>query len=391
MSGKHVKKTDTGKKKIILISVIAAAVIIAITAGIILTKTLSGIGVKSEGKGLSIVKTVRDQEYEPQSGKKLDKDGETETNQEPEDYNGPINPLTGLAVREDISGNRPYAVMLNNLKVATPQEGIGKADIIYETLAEGGITRFMVVLQDLTAADVLGSVRSARPYFVDLALGHDAIYIHAGGSDDAYGRIKSSGIAHIDGVNGSGETFYRDKWREKNMGLEHSLMLDTSLVEDYVSKNKFRTTHDEDYSCNMVFTDEKMSSGETGENIVVTFSSGKNTAMYYDAETGLYTLNQYGSTMTDSSDGSAVSVRNIVIIKTSVKTVDSAGRLSITLTGSGEGYFVRDGKYVPITWSRDSASSQFVYTMEDGSEVSFGRGKTYIGIISKSSGKVNFS
>ena len=79
------------------------------------------------------------------------------------------NPLTGEGVAQDISGDRPVAIMLNNLKKALPQLGVSQADIIYEMPAEGGITRMMAVFQSLDGVGDLGSVRSARDYYVSLA------------------------------------------------------------------------------------------------------------------------------------------------------------------------------------------------------------------------------
>lgn len=85
---------------------------------------------------------------------------------------------------------RPVAIMLNNLKEALPQLGQSQADVIYEVPAEGGITRMLAVYQSLDGVGKIGSIRSARPYYLELALGHDAIYIHAGGSEDAYAKIR---------------------------------------------------------------------------------------------------------------------------------------------------------------------------------------------------------
>lgn len=93
-----------------------------------------------------------------------------------------INPLTGLPMEPEYEQNRPVAVMLNNLKKAQPQLGVSMADIIYEVPAEGGITRMLGVYQTLDGVGNLGSIRSARPYYIELAMGHDALYVHAGGS-----------------------------------------------------------------------------------------------------------------------------------------------------------------------------------------------------------------
>ena len=118
--------------------------------------------------------------------------------QEPEPEPEPVypytNPLTGEGLMEDISGKRPIAVMFNNLEKALPQLGVGQADVIYEIVAEGGITRMMGLFQDIQGAGDLGSIRSARDYYVNLAYGHDAIYVHAGGSPQAYDAIQNWGV-----------------------------------------------------------------------------------------------------------------------------------------------------------------------------------------------------
>ena len=100
---------------------------------------------------------------------------------EPEPALPYVNPLTGEGCARDIAQKRPVAVMLNNLKKALPQLGVSQADIIYEAPAEGGITRMLAVFQSVEEVGNIGSVRSARDYYVSLAMGHDALYLHAGG------------------------------------------------------------------------------------------------------------------------------------------------------------------------------------------------------------------
>ena len=325
--------------------------------------------------------------------KEPEQEPEAKPDPKPEVYDGPTNPLTGLPVDEDISNMRPYAVMFNNINIATPQCGISKADIIYETLAEGGITRLEAIFQDITVTNTLGSIRSSRPYFLDLAQGHDAVYIHAGGSDDAYIQIRSRGVANIDGVNGSGETFFRDSWRRNNMGFEHSLMLDTTLIAAYMEKREIRTEHDSDYEYNISFTDEPKPDGDMAENINVIFSSGKYTEFDYDSSDKEYKANQYGSEMTDSIDGEQLSVKNVLVLYAKMGQIsgDDKGRLYAEFTGEGTGYFACEGSCIPIIWSKTGYTSQFNYTREDGTELELGRGTSYVCIIPISSGSVNFS
>ena len=109
-----------------------------------------------------------------------------------------INPLTGEAgLTKGMENKRPVAVMINNVLIAQPvQAGLNDADIVYETEVESGITRLMAVYQDISKVDKIGSVRSARYPYVDLALGHDAIYIHSG-EDPTYCAPHLKDIDHI--------------------------------------------------------------------------------------------------------------------------------------------------------------------------------------------------
>ena len=114
--------------------------------------------------------------------------------------------------------------MINNIEVATPQEGVSYADIMYECVVEGWQTRLMMVVSEYESLPVVGSVRSSREYYLDFAANHDAIYIHAGGSQQAYAEIKQRKVDNLDGVNMYiPNMFYRDSWRQQNMGYEHSL------------------------------------------------------------------------------------------------------------------------------------------------------------------------
>ncbi len=312
---------------------------------------------------------------------------EPETEPEPEVF---INPLTGLPCESDISAYRPYAVMLNNIRVSTPQAGISGADIIYETLAEGGITRLMAIYQDITGIECIGSVRSARPYFVDIAEGYDAIYIHAGGSDGAYITIKERGITNIDGVNGTGEVFYRDEWRKKNMGTEHSLMLSPQLLSEYAEKYDLRTEHTDDFNNTAAFTDDTHT-GDAARDVSVTFSASKETIFSYNEEDSLYYVSQYKNAMIDSLNDEVFAVRNVVIIKTAISVIDSEGRVSAGTVGSGEGVYICDGCAENVTWSRADSTSQFVLTDGNGREIPFRRGKTYIALIPTTGGKVDIA
>jgi len=318
---------------------------------------------------------------------------EPEPEPEPEPpYDGPVNPLTGMPVAEDISLKRPYAIMINNISFAQPQLGISCADIIYETLAEGGITRMLAVFADVSDVGTIGSIRSSRHYYLDLVQGLDALYIHAGGSELAYDAMYYRGVPHVDGVNGSRqEIFYRDSYRMSALGYEHSLVTTGELIDEYVPTYGFRMEHEDGFDYGMNFADEvDMKGGENAEDVFVCFSSfGKSTSFEYDAKEKLYYASQYGDGYYDGNDWTQVSAANIIVIYADMYVIDSEGRLDVDLTSGGSGYFVTGGRYRDISWSKDSSEDRFVFTYDDGSEITYNRGKTYVCIISNS-GYVEF-
>ena len=297
-------------------------------------------------------------------------------------------PLTGLPVEEDVSANRPYAVMINNISVALPQHGISQADMIFEMKVEGGITRMLAVYEDFEDAPVLGSIRSSRPYYLDLAMALDAIYVHAGGSDTAYSLMSSYDIDHIDGLSDAGNAFYRDADRRASMGLEHSLMIDTQELLAYVQESDLRTEHETGYAVDLSFADTSSAAGgKTAQNMTVAFSGGKETSFAYNATEGLYAVSQYGDPCMDAENDEQVAVKNVLVLFAPFSQIsgDDKGRLQADLTGSGTGYYAADGKYVEINWTRESVSSQFVLTLADGTDLQLGRGVSYICIVPQSS------
>jgi hypothetical protein len=275
--------------------------------------------------------------------------------------------------------------MLNNIAAAQPLLGISKADIIYEILVEGGITRLMAVYQDTANVGRIGSIRSARPYFVTIALGYDAVYIHAGGSPDAYAALRRSGLTHIDGVNGDRqEIFYRDKDRCKKLGYEHSMVTAGALVVKNLPDYGFRLRHQGSYSSVMRFTDTVRPTGDTpAASVRVRFSRAKTTDFEYRPSEAVYAVSQFEKALSDGDTHEELTVANVLILKTDVRVItgDDKGRVDVETTGSGAGLFLCGGTSAPITWKRPGKSDQFAFTRRDGAPLLFARGKTYVCVI----------
>ena len=313
---------------------------------------------------------------------------------EPQGPDG-INPLTGLPMESEYENNRPVAVMFNNLKAAQPQLGVSMADIIYEVPAEGGITRMLGVFQSLDGVENLGSIRSTRPYYLELALGHDALLVHAGGSPDAYKDIPSWGVDNMDGVRGGSdaEIFWRDKERKKRAGYEHSLLTSGQAVQAYLDEDHFRTEHKEGYTYPQTFAEDGTPrNGALANKITLNFSHYKTGVFTYDPERIQYVVSQYDSPYIDGNTGEQPGFTNVLVLETSIYAIkgDSEGRLAVDLTGTGKGTFFCGGHAVPIQWSKENRNSPFVYTNEDGSPLVLGAGSSYVCIMSPRSSQLSY-
>jgi hypothetical protein len=245
----------------------------------------------------------------------------------------------------------------------------------------------LAIYQDVAGTGVIGSIRSARPYYIDIAQGYDAIYIHAGGSPQAYQLLQSRNITRLDGVNGGRqEIFYRDAARRRAMGYEHSLVTSGELISQYLPTYKFRLEHGDGYAYAPKFEPDAAAPGaEPGERVQIKFSSIKSTELEYRPDSGHYSLSQFGAEVADGDGGEPVLFANVLILRASIGQIvgDAEGRLNVKLTGSGAGWFYCGGKRAAIRWSKKDAASPFVYTLENGLPLTFRTGRTYAAIISK--------
>jgi hypothetical protein len=284
--------------------------------------------------------------------------------------------------------------MVNNHTEAQPQCGIGNADIIYEVLAEGNITRMLCVFSDIKNAGELGSIRSVRPYYQDICLSYGAVLCHAGGSEDAYSRISSMRIENIDGVRGwyANEPFWRDQDRRSaGYALEHTLFTSGDKLWEAAELQKYPLELGEDYDCGLRFVREPVyENGEAAKSIEVNFNK-KTTTLTYHEDTGKYTAAQYGAPYADGLTGKEVEFTNVILLYTAIRAYDSYGRLTVDLVTESAGYCACGGKYVPITWSKAGTYEPFRYYTEDGEELHLGEGKTYVAILSPSAGEIAFS
>ncbi|MDR2650222.1 MAG: DUF3048 domain-containing protein [Clostridiales bacterium] len=294
-----------------------------------------------------------------------------------------IDPLTGLNIKESIVNSRPVAVVINNHRKALPQSGVSQAAIFYEVLAEGNITRLVAIFHDFNTQKI-GPVRSARHYFLDFAMDYDAIFVHHGGSPQAYDALEKTGIADLDGMKLS-ETFWRDPDRVNVPGMfEHSSYTGEALIRQAREKFEFRREMREGLEPGFLFYDEQtVPSGAIGAtSISVLFAEYYGSS--FDYRDGLYYKFIDNEPQIDAETGEQLTVTNVIIQYAPVDVIpgDSAGRRDVNVIGEGGGLFITGGGGAPINWKKDSRETPTRWYDEDGSDLYFNRGKTWICVVS---------
>lgn len=294
-------------------------------------------------------------------------------------------PLSGNKTTNEQMDKRPLAIMIENHTKARPQSGLIYADMVFEVVAEGGITRFLAVYHS-KEAETVGPIRSVRDYYAHLAKGVDGIIVHCGGSPGGYQAIKDLGVAEIDQFANS-KPFWRISWRR----APHNLYGSTTKIRERAKELGLETPVDLS-SWDGVFKDDaKLPKRGEVNKIELSFSSEKYNATYtYNPKTNSYFRYLGGEAHKDAEKNIQINPKNIVVLFTNINKGDSRGRMSVSTEGSGSGYVFRDGYAIKIQWSRTSPSSSFVLTDNDGNILKMNRGQTWYELL-PSSDKVKFN
>jgi len=286
-----------------------------------------------------------------------------------------------LTIVDEESKSRPYAVMINNNHSAWPQCGIQDAYLVYEIIAEGGITRMLALYKDQDTAKI-GSVRSARHYFLDYANENDAIFVHWGGSPQAYNKLSS--IDSIDGIALEGSVFFRDKTLDRD--YEHTGFTSMENVKEYAEKQGYTRDTNKELLLNYSVDEIDMASLEGAEpatEIEIEYSYYHSTSYEYDAENKVYKRSMSGEYNVDLETGEQYTAKNIIIYEVRNYTLndgENKGRQELENVGSGSGYLITGGYSVPIIWEKTSHNEQTVYSYTNGEEIKVNDGNTFIQI-----------
>lgn len=269
----------------------------------------------------------------------------------------------------------PVAVMFDNHTAARPQSHLQSASIIYETLVEGSITRFMGVF-DHGELDKVGPVRSARPYFVQWSDVFDAAYMHAGGSPEALQKIREYSVKDIN----QGQYYYRDPSRSS----PHNLYTTSDLMK--FALRDFEWADDPQNFDRWEFDDDpKLGSIDTGAAVNLAYSGGAIGSLVrweYVPDTERYKRFQAGASHEDTSTGAQLTAKTIIVqMIPPIVSIQDKGRLELDIIGEGSAHILFNGKRIEGTWKKENVTSRTTFFDENGAEVIFPRGTMFVNVI----------
>jgi hypothetical protein len=298
-------------------------------------------------------------------------DDDTGTNSETDTVVPVARKLDGVLVDPEKSNHLPLMMIVENHTSVRPQSGLAKAGVVYEALAEGGITRFLAIFA-VNGTLNIGPIRSARPYFVQLARAYNGVFVHAGQSPQAQTEIVKTKIIDFN-------QFYK-KYNFYNItgrAQEHTLFTNLHLME--LGWRAMNLKDRGDYE-SWSFKDDAPVADPKTKPIVVDFSTASYRVTYdYDVARNVYKRSQAGTIATDK-EGGAIEPKNVAVLFTTSKLFDKLRR-DIVVIGEGKLLLFRDGEMVTGTWKKTSAEAQLQFLDSTGAALQLNRGQTWVEVV----------
>ncbi|NQT50257.1 DUF3048 domain-containing protein [Candidatus Kuenenbacteria bacterium] len=284
-----------------------------------------------------------------------------------------IKKIDGLCYSED---EEPfvYAVMIENHVDARPASGLSQASLVYEAIVESPITRFLAVFSSDRDIPEIGPVRSARPFYVDWAKEFNGPYVHVGGSNEALDLIAKTYSLDVNEFS-EGKSFWR-KWTRRQ---PHNVYTSTTLLKELFDVKKWDVTNDFE---SWKFEPEVKSQADLPEQTVrVDFATYAFTIDWkFDQQKNDYLRYQAGAVHEDK-DGTEIRAKNVAIMYTESKVIDSYGRRKTKTTGTGTAIVFRGGEAIEGTWIRPSVNARTRFYNSNRNEIVFLPGTTWIEVI----------
>ncbi|HQG57718.1 MAG TPA: DUF3048 domain-containing protein [Candidatus Dojkabacteria bacterium] len=297
-----------------------------------------------------------------------------------------VSPINGILLTKteynELKNRRPIAVMIDNHISARPQKNLSKADIVFETSVESGITRYMPIYWS-NAVNEVGPIRSARQYYLEFLSPYDAIYIHDGCASSSDARVNACGNLYNYNIEDIANTV--GAWRRSDRYAPHNEYSSTISVWDYASQNSISGLSDnfeawqfkKDLPINMRGTKTKVSISFWGD--LSNYYGDYDVEWVYDSAANNYIRKIGGNNDIDEATGQVIRAKVVVVQEvTMTETYDISGHVIVETIGSGKTKILQDGKIYDATWEKTNRTDRTSYKGTDGKDFVFNRGLIWI-------------
>lgn len=291
-------------------------------------------------------------------------------------------PLTGLEVPSEAATKQAAtAIMIENSPDARPQSGLKSAGVVFEAIAEGGITRFLALYQQ-EKPGLIGPVRSLRPYYVDWLAPFQPSVAHVGGSKFALDEIRNGQYRDIDQFF-NGNTY----WRARDRYAPHNVYTSFERL-DALNKAKGYT---ESAIAGFDHKDPQPSATPNATQIAVSISGPLYNSSYnYDVASNTYKRSQGGAPHTDREAGQIAPTTVVAMFVNMSRVMEDGYREQIGSIGSGRAVIFQDGTAIESTWHKSAKTSQITFTDASGNPVKLNRGQTWISAVPNGTGNATW-
>ncbi len=376
------RRVNRTVKSLLLITVISLLIVVL---------SFSGCKAGATAETTAAETTAAQETMQPEETSAETTGAETTAAEVLDEITGNINMLTGMELSDEVSGNRPMAVMVENTPDARPQSGLVHADVVVEVEDEYGITRFVTVFSSYDGDLIVGPVRSARPYYAEIAASFDPYYVFWGTHPSFYIIVQNLGLDYLSPLGDtSGASSITGNFSDPGSGEGKDAIRDSSRVAPhnaYVRIPRMREIAQavgyslEGGQSPFHFKEDAIEADRGNiESIGIDFSSASYKVEFqYDSASNTYFRFVAGVPNTDRETGEQIEVNNVVVMLTDIRNSgDAEGHMIVRTTQGGDAYYFIDGKAIEGTWSRTSALEPFVFKDLDGNTILFNRGQTWM-------------
>ncbi len=292
-----------------------------------------------------------------------------------------FSPLSGLPTTEKTMNTRPLLFVYGNSEAAAPQYGLSRAELIFEVPVEDGSTRLLAAFTDYEELQKIGGLRSASPYYSDLAAFFNAILIHSGNLDGS----ASSEPLGVDTLSAAVHTsgFYKesDRVSPHNLFTTPTRLLNAMRIAGY----SVNVTEASPFFRFLRDGNALSLSGTAATHIRIDYSETHRTEFRYQSASGVYKRYQNGIVQTDAENGAALTARNVFILYCNSTLTENADGKQLSLSiDSGTGIYLSDGAYIPILWYKNSEGGLIFIRESDGAILAQNAGTSYIELVKSS-------